>query len=281
MIWVAGEIVDDLALRVSVLDRTFEHGLGLFETFRTWNGRAVTLPLQLNRLRQSASLLGLPVPDSADLPDQAAIDQLRKAEGHSGDVLLRLTMSAGSNRTPPVVWLTARPLPPVTRPGGALVRATWYVEATDILTMQKTLNYWRRRLLFEAAQREGLDEDLAICRQTDGITEGTRTNVFLVRGKTLYTPAASGAILPGVMRGLVLEQAARLGMEIQANQPSLSLGLIQSADELFLTNSVRGIIPVRCFETLREGNQEFMASGIQTSRIWSLLEQRLLAGEIP
>ena len=38
MIWFRGEVVPDEALRISVLDRTFEHGLGLFETFRTWNG---------------------------------------------------------------------------------------------------------------------------------------------------------------------------------------------------------------------------------------------------
>ena len=54
MIWVGGRIVPDDALRVSVLDRTFEHGLGLFETLRTWNGRAPLLDRHLARMTRSA-----------------------------------------------------------------------------------------------------------------------------------------------------------------------------------------------------------------------------------
>ena len=44
MIWVRGQIVPDDGLSISVLDRTFEHGLGLFETLRTWNGQPTLLP---------------------------------------------------------------------------------------------------------------------------------------------------------------------------------------------------------------------------------------------
>ena len=61
MIWVHGEIVPDDALGISVLDRTFEHGLGLFETFRTWNGHATLLDRHLDRLTRSAHELGLPL----------------------------------------------------------------------------------------------------------------------------------------------------------------------------------------------------------------------------
>ena len=59
MIWTGGEIIPDEALRVSVLDRTFEHGLGLFETFRTWNGHATLLGRHRERMCRSAAALGL------------------------------------------------------------------------------------------------------------------------------------------------------------------------------------------------------------------------------
>ena len=75
MIWFRGEVVPDEAVRISALDRTFEHGLGLFETFRTWNGRPTLLPRHLERMRRSARELGL-VLDPADLPDDRAVTQL-------------------------------------------------------------------------------------------------------------------------------------------------------------------------------------------------------------
>ena len=94
MIWVRGQIVADEALTISVLDRTFEHGLGLFETFRTWNGHPTLLPRHLDRLSRSAGELGLPL-DRADLPDAAAVADLLRAEGRSGDAMLRITLSGG------------------------------------------------------------------------------------------------------------------------------------------------------------------------------------------
>ena len=55
MIWVGGRIVPDDALTVSVRDRTFEHGLGLFETLRTWGGRATLLDRHKSRMLRSAA----------------------------------------------------------------------------------------------------------------------------------------------------------------------------------------------------------------------------------
>src|SRR3954467_8865513 len=94
MIWVHGQVVADEALTISALDRTFEHGLGLFETFRTWNGHPTLLGRHLERLRRSARELGLPL-DPAQLPDEGAVANLLRAEGGAGDVMLRITMSGG------------------------------------------------------------------------------------------------------------------------------------------------------------------------------------------
>ena len=75
MIWVRGGILPDLALRVSALDRVFEHGLGLFETFRTWNGHPTLLDRHLERMRRSAGELGLAL-DHRQVPDHRAILEL-------------------------------------------------------------------------------------------------------------------------------------------------------------------------------------------------------------
>src|SRR5262249_61254026 len=89
MIWLRGEILADRELRVCALDRTFEHGLGLFETFRTWNGHPTLLKRHLERLCRSAAELGLNL-DPRELPDATAVVRLRGAKQGAGPREVRL-----------------------------------------------------------------------------------------------------------------------------------------------------------------------------------------------
>lgn len=243
MIWVAGRIVADEALAVNVLDRTFEHGLGLFETFRTWGGRAPLLDRHLARMRRSAEALGVPL-GSVVMPDAAAVAALVEAEGMGGDLLVRVTLTGGLGPAAgATLWMRAAPLPPPTRPGGAVVGlGQWRVLDDDPLARHKALNYWSRRLAYESARSAGLDEVLSTT--PEGVVwEGSRTNVFLVRGGTLTTPCLDGPLVPGVMRGLVCELAGALPLTV-VETGDLRQKDLTEADELFLTNSVRGIVPV-------------------------------------
>ncbi len=242
MIWVRGEIVPDDALKVSVLDRTFEHGLGLFETLRTWNGRPTLLDRHRERLRKSASELHVPLDESA-LPDDRAVLALIEAEGFSGDAMLRITLAGGRNESEAAsLWMRRMPLPPPMPPGGARLRwSPLGLSRSDPMARHKGLNYWSRRLAFEEARRFLCDE--ALRRTDDGLVwEGCRTNLFVVLGGSLVTPGLTGPIVPGIMRGLVLERAEALDMP--AREDDLTAEAVRSASEIFLTNAVRGIIPV-------------------------------------
>jgi branched-subunit amino acid aminotransferase/4-amino-4-deoxychorismate lyase len=82
-----------------------------------------------------------------------------------------------------------------------------------------------------------------ICLTPEGlICEASRANVFLVKGRRLSTPDADGPLLPGIMRRVVLERAARIGLEVE--EGPLPVERLSSADEAFLTSSLRGILPV-------------------------------------
>ncbi len=110
------------------------------------------------------------------------------------------------------------------------------------LAGHKTLNYWQNRLMFDDAHGKGCDESLSI--SPDGIVwEGSRSNIFVVIDGELLTPPCDGRVLPGIMRALVLEQAVRLGLNVRETP----LRLVDPSfrpQEVFLTNSVRGIMPV-------------------------------------
>lgn len=249
MIWVQGEIVPDDTLQISVLDRTFEHGLGLFETFRTWKGHAKLLHRHLERMARSARELGLPL-ESSQLPDSQAVSQLIEANGAilspGQDVRLRLTLSGGhltNSISRSLLWMTAGPLPPPVRKPGAIVSRCIEVAADDPLARHKTLNYWRKRIAHARAVEDGADEVIFLTPERL-ICEASRANVFLVDGWRLSTPSVDGPLLPGIMRQVVLERAAGIGLDVE--EGPLPVERLFSADEAFLTSSLRGILPVAC-----------------------------------
>lgn len=280
MIWVRGEIVSDQSLSVSVLDRTFEHGLGLFETLRTWNRRATLLPRHRERITRSSHELDLAL-DPKSLPDEAAVAALLDADGRDGDAMLRITLSGGSAEDgSSILWMRSFPLPPPNDPNGWTADVGfWDVGSINPLARYKTLNYWERRLASELARVRGADETLS--RSPAGtpmegtLWEGSRTNLFVGIGNRLLTPAVGDEepIVPGIMRGLVLERAE--GLEIRAIQVPITEDILQRATEAFLTNSVRGIIPLK-----QLGGREFdRVPGPLTSRLWNDVLPWLEAGE--
>ena len=144
MIWHRGEIMPDASLTISVLDRTFEHGLGLFETLRTWNGRPRLLDAHRARMLASAQALGLTL-DPAMLPDAHAVARLIEADGTVGDRLLRITASGGVGSDPSSIWMAASNLPAPISGSGALISLAWEESSSrDLLQSHKSLNYWAR-----------------------------------------------------------------------------------------------------------------------------------------
>jgi len=270
MIWVRGELVPDEALTISVLDRTFEHGLGLFETFRTWNGHATLLPGHLARLRSSSQSLGIPL-EPAWLPDEAAVRSLLLADRRDGDARFRITQSGGlSANSGGTLWMRSFPLPDPAHGGGIVLGPAWPAR-TDSLAGHKTLNYWANRLMAEDAQRRGYDECVTIT--PDGnIWEGSRSNVFAVVQGELLTPPSEGRILPGIMRALILDRARHLGIPTRESTIGI-LDPLFRPDEVFLTNSVRGVLPVRQW-----GEARFPAPGPVAQRLWEDARTWLEAG---
>lgn len=278
MIWVRGRVVADQAVQVSVLDRAFEHGLGLFETFRTWDGRPVLLDRHIRRMQRSARELDLPL-DCADLPDFRAVTDLIDASRDSlavgQDFRIRLTLSGGIATTPPshgVMWMTAKPLSLSNDAEPAVISHYLHVATDDLLARHKTLNYWRKRIALTQATRAGSDD--AIILTPDGhICETCRANLFIVQAHRLITPSLDGPLLPGVMREVVIERARQLGLEVE--EVLMPRDQFATVDEAFLTNSVRGMLPVaRLFD------RELPAPGVVTRELWAAILPWLESGGI-
>jgi branched-chain amino acid aminotransferase len=261
-VWVDGHLLPAAGPHLSVTDRAFQLGDGVFETLRARRGHVTELPEHLRRLRHSAEGLDIDLPADAEARIRAGIDGLLGAEdlgGPDGDASIRITVSRGAfpgrgllpavSGIPPTIVIQAWPVSP---PPADHLEVGLHVIASAIrrdpenpLVALKTTSradYVHARL---EARRSGADD--AIFLTLDGyLSEATTANVFVVRRDEVATPALACAILPGTTRSWVLAWAAREGL--RATEGWLTTRDLAEADEAFICSSVAGILPVTRFD---------------------------------
>jgi branched-chain amino acid aminotransferase len=247
-VFLNGRFVRGERAAVSVYDRGLLFGDGLFETMRSYRGIVFALEDHLLRLRQSADLLGIPVPD---YDWRAKIDELlRRNRLGRTDARVRLTVTRGP--APLLIVPPKRPRPTTilmaaaveaelarSQRAGVSVRLLPY-SRHGFIPEHKSLNYLPAVVGKTLATSYGAHEGIFV-RQDGVLTEGTTSSLFIVRNGYLCTPPIPG-ILPGITREKVLELASRAG--IPTRQSELRADDLRSCDEAFLTSSVGEIMPV-------------------------------------
>ena len=262
-VWVDGRIRSADEPHLSVFDRGFQLGDGVFETLRAHGGRPTELAEHLARLHRSTD--GLDIPLSADIDERLAegIATLLAKEGldgPDGDASIRITVSRGPYRTrgvlpphedvPATVVIQAWPVAPAPashlEDGLHLVTSRVRRDPQDPLAALKTTSraeYVYARL---EARRAGAD-DAIFLTIADHLSESTSANIFLVRrGGELATPSLDCAILPGTTRSWLLAWAAKVGLTPVEGR--LTRDDLHAADEAFPCSSVAGILPVTRFD---------------------------------
>ncbi len=231
------------------LDRGLHYGDGLFETIRVEDGSPEFWDRHLARLAEGCERLGVPVPEGGTLGREAG----RLCAGHGRCVLkIIVTRGAGGRgyrppeRPVPTRILSRHPWPdyaPAAWREGVVVRVcTTRLATQPLLAGIKHLN----RLEQVMARREWDDPVISegLMLDTEGfVVDGTMSNLFIVAGGRLATPDLSLSGVAGVMRAVVLEAAARL--KVPAEVTRITLDRVRAADEVFLTNSLIRIWPVR------------------------------------
>ena len=116
-----------------------------------------------------------------------------------------------------------------------------------------------------------------------GFVEGSRSNLFIIHNGEIQTPAIASPIVPGVMRSLILEIAGKASLVVK-HPDAISHEALKMADEVFLTNAVRGIIPVAeaRWEGLSRDAFFWDSPGSLTAKLQDLVARRLgMRGESP
>lgn len=248
LVFLNGEFVPDTDATVSVFDRGFLYGDGLFETVRVINGTPFRWREHMERLQAGARFLNIELPFG---PRRLSVfARGLAAKNEMLDCLLRLTLSRGAGApgySPkgaflPTITMSLRPAPESARrrpPRWKLMTSSIRVPASDPLASFKTCNKLPQILARAEADDAGVDEALLL--NTDGhVAEGTSSNVFLVKRGIIFTPPLAAGNLPGVTRSIVFEIAAGLGVRIREKQ--LRLRDCAQADEIFLSLTSLGIV---------------------------------------
>jgi len=248
-----GERLPADAADVSVLERGLHYGDGIFETIACTGGQPRLLERHLRRLARGCERLGIDPGDTGTLDDE-----VRELAAQAPRSVIKLLMTRGTalgrgyaltGRERPTRILLRYAWPaedPVAQEEGVRVRlASVRLGENPALAGIKHCN----RLEQILARREWTDPGIAdalMFSSSGALVSGTMSNVFLVRGSKILTPRIDRCGVAGVMRELVLELAQAAA--IAAEERRLEAADLETADEIFLTNALVGIRPVRELE---------------------------------
>jgi branched-subunit amino acid aminotransferase/4-amino-4-deoxychorismate lyase len=221
-------------------DEGFLRGRAVFETLRVYGGTPFRLDAHLARLGASAKRVGLPAPDAGGLA-AAATDAIDA--GGAPDATLRLLWTSGrEGGGAPVGLALVATLPPgldeLRARGLRLATVPWFPGA---LAGAKSTSYAENMVAVDEAVRRDADDALLI--GPDGtVLEAPTSNVWFREGERLLTPSLGLPLLAGVTRATVIELAPAAGYEVE--EGTFGLERLLGADEVFLTSSVREVMPV-------------------------------------
>jgi 4-amino-4-deoxychorismate lyase len=240
------------SMHLPVTDRGLQYGDGLFETLALCNGEPLQWNRHMQRLGEGCRCLGLPAPEEKLLREE--VTRIAGSEARAVAKIILTRGAAGRGyRTDPSSTATriVQRLPWPAYPAAASnegVAVRWC--ETRLARQPRLAGIKHLNRLEQVLARAEWQEDYAegLMRDTDGLViEGTMTNLFLVSDDgTVVTPDLSQSGVAGVMRAQVLDSAAAMGLTCITQ--AVTTDMVESAQELFLTNSLIGIWPIRRIE---------------------------------
>jgi branched-chain amino acid aminotransferase len=268
-VWLDGHLLAALEPHVSVFDRGFQLGDGLFETLRARRGVPIEWTEHLERLREGAAVLRIRVPDARTL--RAGLAELLDHEGLSGpgddrfpagDAAVRITITRGvmdgrgtlpegwrehASTVAIQAWSSTPPSAEALERGVHAVTSTVRRDPASPLAGIKTIS--RADHVLARLQADAAGADDALFLTLDGrVSEATSANVAALIDGRLVTPPIGAAILVGTTRTWLLAQAALGRLGLKAIERDLRPADLLAADEAFLTSSVAGIVPLTALD---------------------------------
>jgi len=214
---------------------------GLFETMRALRGKIIYLDEHLKRLRRSARILKIKTPYSEKQLKDLIIKEVLIAK--ESDARVKLILSP--NKPKAKISLILKKYTPYSAPGynkgfSAQI-ARFKQNEKSIMARLKTTSRALYENNFRAAKKNCFDEAIILNRKGH-LTEATRSNIFFIKDKEIFTPSLACGCLGGITRKVVFALAKKRRLKIHCGK--FTLKDLFASDEAFLTNSLMGIMPL-------------------------------------
>lgn len=282
IVYLNGNYVALRDAHISVLDRGFIFGDGVYEVIPVYGGRHFRLPQHLERLNNSLQAIRLKNP--LDLSQwQQAIEHIIEINNYADQsVYLQVTRGVAPRnhhfpeQSSATVFIMTNPLQsqaPGIRNSG--IKAVTLQDNRWQNCHIKSISLLPNVLLRQEAQDKGAQEAILI---RDGqATEGSASNLFIVRNDCLITPPEGPLLLPGVTRNLVVEIAVHKSLCL--NEQAIGESELFNADEIWLTSSTKEILPVTTLNDKIIGNGRPGPFWQQMTDAYQACKEALRAGQ--
>ncbi|MBI2081992.1 MAG: aminotransferase class IV [Deltaproteobacteria bacterium] len=260
--------------RISVLNAGYLYGEGLFETLLAVEGKVLFFEKHLERLLNGTKALQITLPMSGPKIKQEILRLLKTNKLSKKVAYVRLCLSAdeeqvGSRnrsnsalkRRKTTLVIFAIPFHPFSpeffKKGGRLILIRSTRNDDFPVVGVKSTNYLTRMMARREILKRGAVEGL-LMNQSGRLTEGASSNFFLVKKGVLITPPLSEGLLPGVTRDVIIRLAKKIKIPFQ--EKPVTIKDLRNADEIFVTSTLKGVMPIRNFEGANKKPGEISAT---------------------
>lgn len=275
LVYLNGRMLELDEAKISVQDRGFLFGDGIYEVVWCWRGRLFRLEAHLDRLEKSAEAIELELPISR--PELAqVVQQLATEARRSGldpaQIYIQITRGPAERNhafpDSPEPTVLAMVQAAHLAPASYRERGVTAITTPDIRwrwCRVKSVNLLPNVLAKEKAKRQGAYEAI-FCEEGGIVNEGSSTNVFLVKEGVTITPSLEHNILPGITRAAILEAVRAAGLAVEERR--VYLDELYAADEVFLSGTLSEVMPVVAVDGRTIGSGQ---PGPLTRRVCQLL----------
>jgi len=248
-VYLNGKFLPKAQATISVDDRGFLFGDGIYEVVRSYHGRLFELDAHVRRMQSGLQSLRITIPDDFNLADIAhELLEQNNLQNAEATIYCQITRGTAPSRThafpvPPVaptIYVAASPFTPLTEKRKIGIAAVTTPDLRWSRCDLKTIGLLANCLAKQQAFESGSFEAIFV---RDGVAlEGSSSNLFVVKDGIIITNPKTNYILPGITRQVVLDLCRNLDIAIM--ETPVFLELLFTADEVFVTHTTGEVMPV-------------------------------------
>lgn len=269
LVAINGEIFKPSDAKISVFDRGFLFGDAIYEVTRSYGRIFFQIEPHVERLFRSAEWIGMDLGKTQTQMIEHIYNIYKKAD--LDDAYMRIQISRGDGPIGMSKNLVKKPNEVIIIYPFVQIDKKYFDEGAKIFVTErlrnskkaldpniKSGNYLNNVLAYNEGEKEGAFETFMLNSQ-GMVTEGTTSNIFMIKGNSLITPPENYDILVGITRRIVMDIADNVGLKVE--EKGFDLKTLQGADEVFLTSSTREIVPIKDVN-----GKSFKATGFEKTR---------------